>query len=463
MLGPVEGQRHMAVVDDDPMALSLMEGWLRSAGYLVSAFADGESFLASLPSDVSAVCLDLGLGEGRMSGFDVLHEVRAVADELPVVVLAHGGDSGSAVHAMRSGAYDALLKPLDADRVVLAVNRAVERWDMAQSLRLLRNELARQGQVDQLVGRSAPILELSRQIRRVVDGEFPVMLLGEPGTGKDLVARTIHHGSHRAGGPFVAMNLSAVPESLHEAELFGQVNGSTRDGRFVQAGGGTLFLDEIGDLSALTQASLLRTLQEGAVRPLGDVAAPVEVDARLVCASQRDLLSEVRAGRFREDLYFKLVVHPVHLPPLRDRREDLPALVSHFLAKYQGDTQRTVGRVQPEALEAMACYDWPGNVRELEDVVHRALLAAQGDEMRADHLPPHIRRGGAAAPSETDDLIGLGSDRVLPMREVERRAIKRALRATNGSVEKAAKLLGMGRATLYRRLAHYDSTNQSVV
>ncbi|MEM1025363.1 MAG: sigma-54 dependent transcriptional regulator [Myxococcota bacterium] len=455
------GPRHVAIVDDDPSALSLMKGWLEAAGYVTWSFTEGESFLRARPEQASAICLDLGLGD--VSGFEVLKALRQLDAQVPTVAMASSGDVGSALTALRSGAYDYLLKPLDNDRLVLSINRAVERWELGRSLDQLRQELARRGRYDQLVGQSPPMEELARQIERVVAEGFPVVLLGEAGTGKDLVGRAIHHSGPRRSGPFVALNLGAVPESLHEVELFGQAQSAERSeptvGRMQQAEGGTLYLDEIARLSPLTQAGLLRALSSGRVRPVG-ASDELEVDVRIVCASQRDLLSEVRAGRFREDLYFKLVVHPLHIPPLRSRREDVPSLVRHFMEKYQGDTRRMVGHVDPAAMDAMVAYDWPGNVRELDDVVHRALLAARGDVIEVQHLPPHLSQ--SMLPTESQDIMGMASDDILPMREVERRAIKRALKATSGSVEKAAKLLGMGRATLYRRLAHYESINQSL-
>jgi len=455
------GQRHVVIVDDDPSALSLMKGWLEAAGYVTWSFTEGQSFLRGRPEQAAAICLDLGLGD--VSGFEVLKALRRVDADVPTVAIAASGDAASAVNALRNGAYDYLLKPLDNDRLVLSIHRAVERWELGRSLDHLRQELARRGRYDQLIGQSAPMEELSRQVERVVDGDFPVVLLGETGTGKDLVGRAIHHSGPRRSAPFVTLNLAAVPESLHEVELFGQAASGDRKqatvGRLQQAQGGTLYLDEIARLSPLTQAGLLRVLTSGLVRPVG-ASEDETVDVRIVCASQRDLLSEVRAGRFREDLYFKLVVHPLHIPPLRSRREDVPILVRHFMQKYQGDTRRLVGHVDAGAMEALVAYDWPGNVRELEDVVHRALLAARGDVIEVPHLPPHLSQ--SMLPTESQDIMGLASDDVLPMREVERRAIKRALRATQGSVEKAAKLLGMGRATLYRRLAHYDSINQSL-
>jgi DNA-binding NtrC family response regulator len=456
-----KGPRHVAIVDDDPSALSLMKGWLEAAGYVTWSFTEGQSFLRGQPEQAAAICLDLGLGD--VSGFEVLKALRRSDADVPTVAIAASGDAQSAVAALRAGAYDYLLKPLDNDRLVLSINRAVERWELGRSLDRLRQELARRGRYDQLIGHSAPMEELSRQVERVVAGDFPVVLLGEAGTGKDLVGRAIHHSGPRRSGPFVTLNLAAVPESLHEVELFGQASSGERQeatvGRLQQAEGGTLYLDEIARLSPLTQAGLLRVLASGRVRSVG-ANEDAKIDVRIVCASQRELLSEVRAGRFREDLYFKLVVHPLHIPPLRTRREDVPSLVRHFMEKYQGDTRRMVGHVDSAAMEALVAYDWPGNVRELEDVVHRALLAARGDAIELPHLPPNLTQ--SLLPTESQDIMGMASDDILPMREVERRAIKRALQATQGSVERAAKLLGMGRATLYRRLAHYDSINQSL-
>lgn len=439
-MNAVEPTSSVSVVDDDPMALSLVRGWLEAVGYTVRTYEQGRSFLHELAPSTTVVLLDLGLAD--VSGLEVLRELNLRDPDLPVVVLTAGGHAEAGVGALRSGAYDFVTKPLDSDRLLMAVGRACERRQLAAVVHRLQDAL--QARTEGLVGNSPSMQELRRQIRRVVDHQVPVVLLGEKGSGKELVARAIHDGA--GSGPFVAINLAAVPEALHEAELFGPAG--SEGGRFRQAQGGTLFLDEIVELSALTQVSLLRAVQAEGPAP------------RLVCATQHDLLSAVRAGRFREDLYFKLVVHPIQVPSLRDRRDDIPLLCAHFLQKYQSFSNRRVGHIEPRAMETLVAYDWPGNVRELEDVMHRALLAARDDEIRAEHLPPQL---AAEPPSETDDLLGAHSDAVLPMREVERRAIKRALRATNGSVEKAAKLLGMGRATLYRRLAHYDSTNQSLM
>jgi len=443
----------VAVIDDDPMAINLMRGWLSNEGYRVLTYTEGRTFLEE-PVRAAVICLDLGLGD--LSGFEVLETLRSRGDPAPVVVLAAGGGYESAVQAMRAGAYDYVNKPLDREHLVISVGRAAERGQMARDLLRLREELSDRHVLDGIVGRSPAMVELARQARRVLDHDVTVTLLGEHGVGKELVARAIHHTGPRAEAPFVAINCAAVPQSLHEVELFGAVGMSdsvTSRGRFEMAQGGTLFLNEIAGLSALTQASLLRVLRDGRMST-SSADERVENDARIICATHRDLLAEVRAGRFREDLYFQLVVHPLHVPALRERREDVPLLVEHFIEKYQFDPGAV--SVSPEAMQALVEYDWPGNVKELEDVVHRSLLAAAGATIELAHLPPHVQPESMAAVTPTDDLPGLAPDAILPMRELERRAIKRALRATQGSVEKAAKLLGMGRATLYRRLAHYE-------
>jgi DNA-binding NtrC family response regulator len=294
-----------------------------------------------------------------------------------------------------------------------------------------------------------------------------VCIFGESGTGKELVARAIHQGSNRRRGPFVAINCAGIPESLQESELFGHERGSftgatqQRRGCFEQANSGTLLLDELGEMSLTTQASLLRTLQEKTIRRVGG-SSESPIDVRIVCATHRDLRVEVDAGRFREDLYFRLVVHPIHRPPLRERLEDLPLLVGHFLRTLEVGVGREVKRISPEALDALQRHRWPGNVRELQNVVHRSLLACRGDEITLADLPSDIRNAVLPPLPPTNGKAQNGEyardDEILPLRELERRAIQKALRATQGSVGKAAKLLGIGRATLYRRIATLDLT-----
>jgi DNA-binding NtrC family response regulator len=457
---------NVAVVDDDPTARRLMRFWLERAGYGVVEHESARSVLDSDAETPSLACVDLGLGE--VTGIKVIQHLRARDAELPIIVVTAQRELETAVAAMQAGAYDYVTKPLDRDRLLLAVHRANERRELLSNVRRLESALTERSVLGSIVGKSPPMRELAQQVQRVLESDVAVCIFGESGTGKELVARAIHTGSSRRRGPFVAINCAGIPESLQESELFGHERGAftgatqQRRGCFEQANGGTLLLDELGEMSLQTQASLLRTLQEKTIRRVGG-SSEIPIDVRIVCATHRDLRAEVEAGRFREDLYFRLVVYPIALPSLRDRLEDIPTLVGHFLRSLSKDIGRDVHSISPEALEALGRHHWPGNVRELQNVVHRSLLACRGDEITLADLPPDIRELALPAILPSVAVNGNGAryqepteEDIIPLRELERRAIQRALRATHGSVGRAAKLLGIGRATLYRRIATLD-------
>ncbi|HEY2404364.1 MAG TPA: sigma-54 dependent transcriptional regulator [Polyangiaceae bacterium] len=454
----------VAVVDDDPTARHLMRFWLERSGYRVVEHESARSVLEAEDEVPTVACVDLGLGE--VTGLKVIQHLRARDAELPIIVVTAQRELETAVAAMRAGAYDYVTKPLDRDRLLLAVHRARERRELVINVRRLETALTERSVLGAIVGKSPAMRELAQQVKRVLESDVAVCVFGESGTGKELVARAIHAGGQRRRGPFVAINCAGIPESLQESELFGHERGAfsgatqMRRGCFELANGGTLLLDELGEMSLSTQASLLRTIQEKTIRRVGG-SSEIPIDVRIVCATHRDLRAEVEAGRFREDLYFRLVVYPIYLPPLRDRSEDIPQLVGHFLRNLTSDVGRQVHRISPEALEALARHRWPGNVRELQNVVHRSLLACRGDEVTLADLPPDIRELalpalGFPSASPQGDARANGEGDILPLRELERRAIQRALRFTHGSVGKAAKLLGIGRATLYRRIATLD-------
>ncbi len=457
----------VAVVDDDPTARRLMRFWLERAGYSVVEHESARSVLDHDGETPALACVDLGLGE--VTGIKVIQHLRARDAELPIIVVTAQRELETAVAAMQAGAYDYVTKPLDRDRLLLAVHRAHERRELLSNVKRLESALTERSVLGSIVGKSPPMRELAQQVQRVLESDVAVCVFGESGTGKELVARAIHAGSARRRGPFVAINCAGIPESLQESELFGHERGAftgatqMRRGCFEQANGGTLLLDELGEMSLQTQASLLRTIQEKTIRRVGG-SSEIPIDVRIVCATHRDLRAEVEAGRFREDLYFRLVVYPIQLPPLRDRLEDIPTLVGHFLRALSKDVGREVHAISPEALEALGRHHWPGNVRELQNVVHRSLLACRGDEITLADLPPDIRELALPSILPTVHVNGNGQHRyqepseedIIPLRELERRAIQRALRATHGSVGRAAKLLGIGRATLYRRIATLD-------
>jgi DNA-binding NtrC family response regulator len=452
----------VAIVDDDPFLRRVTRAWFEGAGYRVIEFGRGVEALEKIDDGTALVCLDLGLED--VSGLDVLQHLRVRGFGAPVIVITAESAVSVAVEAMRRGAYDYVMKPLDRERLLQLAAHALAQRALEARVHRLQQELESKQGDREIVGESAATRRLDEQIDRVCDSDVTVCIRGESGTGKELVARAIHRSSRRKGGPFVAINCAAIPASLQESELFGHERGAftgaagLHKGRFEQANHGTLFLDELGEMGLSTQASLLRTLQERSVRRLGGTTE-IAVDVRIVCATHRDLAAEVSAGRFREDLYYRLVVYPIDVAPLRERADDLPALVAHFLRKFRDDVGRPIERVSADALEALGRHAWPGNVRELQNVVHRAMLACDGDEIELSHLPVEIRRivlPALPAPRpQPDGARGatVDDDEILPLRELERRMIAKALAKTKGSPEKAAALLGISRATMYRRLS----------
>ena len=456
----------VVLVSRDSTTRALLRTWLEAVGFDVLEFEQGRDVLQRETSEWVAVCLDLELED--MGGMDVLRHLRARDALLPILVIAADQDTHAAVQAVRLGAHDSVTKPLERQRVLQSLREAAEsrreRWRLLQSGPAGEEEKL----LGSLVGQSAPMRALVRQLQRVLQAEVPVCIFGETGTGKELVARALHEQGARARGPLVAVNCAAFAESLLESELFGHDRGAftgafaTHKGCFEQAQGGTLFLDEVGEMSASTQVRLLRTLQERTIRRVGGTAE-IRVDVRIIAATHRDLLEEVKCGRFREDLYYRLAVYPLRVPPLRERTSDIPLFIHHFLKKAGGGDKGRPGRVSREALEALLRYPWPGNVRELENILQRAALSCDGPQIELAHLPAELRAlvlpavpKGFASTREVVAGPLLEVDTIVPIRELERREILKALAVTNGSVTKAARLLGLGRATLYRRLGELN-------
>jgi DNA-binding NtrC family response regulator len=378
------------VVDDEPPQLAILRLILGSEGYDVATAPSGRGALATLGRQAFDVVLtDLKMPD--LSGITLLEEILRAQPGACVVLMTAHGSIDSAVDAMRKGAFDYLTKPLDREVLLLAVSRAVERTRLVSENRRLREELLGRFRLENMVGAHGSMEEVFRIVHKVARSSSTVLIYGESGTGKELVARAIHVASDRRDRPFLAVNVGALPDSILEAELFGYEKGAftgadaRKIGLFEQASGSTLFLDEVGELKRDLQVKLLRVLQEREILRVGGTEV-VPVDVRVVAATNRDLEREVRQGRFREDLFYRLNVIPIKLPPLRDRRTDVPLLVEHFLAKH-GEPGRT-RRVAPQALEALVEYGWPGNVRELESVIERTLLLADDDVIRLVDLPP---------------------------------------------------------------------------
>jgi two-component system response regulator AtoC len=447
--------RNVLIVDDEEPMRHLLSVFLRDRGYEVRAAANGEDALKELSArDYDLVLSDVRMP--RMDGLALLREVQRLRPELTFIVMSAYGTHDTAIEAMKAGAYDYVSKPFKPDEVLLVLKKAEERERLARENRRLRTELAFEYRFENLVGSSEAMSEVLRQVRKVAPIKTTVLLSGESGTGKELVARALHELSPRAAMPFVAVNCGAIPADLVESELFGHVKGAFTDasrdkkGLALEADGGTLFLDEVGELPLQLQVKLLRFLQEEEVRPVGGTR-PQRVDVRVVAASVRDLGAAVRAGQFREDLYYRLNVVGVRLPPLRERAGDIPLLVRHFLSRYARlRSDAPIEGVTDEALAAMESYRWPGNVRELEHAIERAAVLCDGPLIREEDLPEAVRGGAAPAPPAMA-LPGESLSIKRATRAVEEELIRRALHRTNGNRTRAAELLDLSyRALLYK-------------
>jgi two-component system response regulator AtoC len=446
------------VAEDDRVARDLLSEILRGEGYEVEAVDDGA--VAIERAQAGDGRYDLVVSDVRMErsgGLDVLAAFTAKAPATPVILITAFGDVSGAMEAIQRGAYDYVSKPFNIEELRLTVARALERRRLIAEQKSVPSE-GKPPQLQDIVGKSAVMLDVYKLVARVAASTATVLVEGESGTGKELVARSIHTHSPRAGAPFLPVNCTALTESLLESELFGHARGAftgavgAKRGLFEAAHGGTLFLDEIGDMGPKMQAQLLRTLQDGEVRPVGG-SESIRVDVRLVCATNKILEEEVKAGRFREDLYFRINVVTVQLPPLRDRPEDIPALVAHFLNKTARRERREAAAMSPEALRLLTAYGWPGNVRELENAIERAVAVAKGNVVLPSDLPPEV--GGSAAVGVPGGVSvadgGIIADRPT-LGELERRYIQLVLAECAGNKKKAAEKLGIDRRTLYRAL-----------
>jgi DNA-binding NtrC family response regulator len=446
------------IVDDDAAIRELLSFIVTEAGYEVDAFSSGAEVLARSGQPPAAVLLDLMMP--GVDGVAVLKEINRRYPQLPVIMITADNDIQRAVEVTKLGAYDYLVKPVDKERLLTTLDRALSHGTLEKEVARLKGELSDRYHLRNIVGSSAAMRKVYDQVEKVLESEITVFIAGESGTGKELVAKAIHYASLRSDGPFIDVNCAAIPEGLQESELFGHEKGAftgalaTHPGKFEQASGGTIFLDEIGEMSPSAQARLLRVLQERVLQRVGGTET-IDLDVRVISASNRDLAQMVEAGTFRQDLFYRLVVFPITLPPLRDRREDIPLLVEHFLDKYARDAGKKVTRVEPKAMEALASHGWPGNVRELENVVHRTLLVVAGLELKLDDLPPNIvaSEGAGAAAETTVEVSGRSGPKSLE--DLEREAIVTAMESNRGNLSDVARQLGIGRSTLYRKLEQY--------
>ncbi len=447
------------VVDDEVNARTALAELLRDEGYDVETAADAFKALGKYESFAPHVVMT-DLKMPGMDGIELVKKIRSSEDPAAVVVMTAFGAVTSAVDAMRAGAADYLTKPLNFDELLIVLDKVFETQQLRRETRQLRARVRDRVAPNNIVGTAPPMQRVFEIVDQVAPSRATVLITGESGTGKELVANAVHQRSPRANGPFVKLHCAALAESLLESELFGHEKGSftgamvRKDGRFQLADGGTLFLDEIGEISPSIQVKLLRFLQEREFERVGGTQT-IRVDVRVIAATNRNLVEEVAKGRFREDLYYRLNVVALEMPPLRDRRSDIPALAKFFLDRYTKENAKTIDGFTSETLQLLQAYDWPGNVRELENAIERAVVLATGTNLEVVHLPAQIR----------PKIMATGQPLIpgATMADLERYAILETLKATGGSTSKAADLLGISTRTIQYRLHQYNEAPRSDV
>jgi DNA-binding NtrC family response regulator len=447
------------VVDDEANARTALAELLRDEGFDVETAADAFKALGKYESfNPHVVVTDLKMP--GMDGIELVKKIRAAEDAASVVVMTAFGAVSSAVDAMRSGAADYLTKPIDFDELLVVLDKVFEQQTLRRETRQLRQRVRDRVAPNNIIGTSPPMQRVFEVVEQVAPSKATVLITGESGTGKELVANALHQRSPRANGPFIKLHCAALAESLLESELFGHEKGSftgaaaRKDGRFSLADGGTLFLDEIGEISPAIQVKLLRFLQEHEFERVGGTQT-IRVDVRIIAATNRNLVEEVAKGRFREDLYYRLNVVSLEMPPLRDRRTDVPVLARFFLDKYAKENGKAIDGFAPETMDLLVSYDWPGNVRELENAIERSVVLTNGAQIEARALPPNVRP--KLTPSGMPIVPGA------TLADVEKFAILETLKSTGGSTSKAAEILGISVRTIQYRLHQYNEAPRSDV
>lgn len=446
------------IIDDEKGMRDFLSIMLKKDGYDVSLAESGEEGLRAIQKDI----FDLVITDVKMAGVDgieVLKYIKDVSPETVVIMITAYAETETAVEAMKLGAYDYITKPFKVDEMRLVIQKALEKGRLRKENILLRREIESRAGFENFIGKSAPMQKVFALIKQVADTKSTVLITGESGTGKELVAKAIHYNSPRKGGPFVTVNCAAIPETLLESELFGYMKGaftgavSNKQGLFEAADGGTIFLDEISSTTPALQIKLLRVLQEREIKRVGGTAN-IKIDVRVIAATNKDLMSEVEKGRFREDLYYRLNVIPINLPPLRERREDIPLLVEFFLKKFSAGRRSLT--IAPAALEMLTSYRWPGNVRELENTIERLVILSQGETITEEQIPDSIRNSRPCPELIPSDIPDSGIDLEALLESAERTLLKKALEKAGGVKTEAAKLLGLSFRSFRHRLQKYE-------
>jgi two-component system response regulator HydG len=453
----MKNQAGILVVDDDESHLMTLKTIIKSWGYIVETADDGEKAVEKVrhrPFDL--ILMDVRMT--NMSGIEALKNIKSYNPSIPILIMTAYSSVETAVEALKEGAYDYLTKPLDFEVLKLTIERVLEHVDLKAENLTLKEKLKSSFDISNIIGKSRPMKELNEMVAMIAPSEATVLITGDSGTGKELIARSIHFNSSRKNDPLIVVNCAALTETLLESELFGHEKGAftgadkMREGRFMQADNGTIFLDEIGEMSPKMQAKLLRVIQEREIQRVGSDRV-FNVDVRIIAATNRDLLEDVSSGKFREDLFYRLNVVNLKVPPLKERIDDIPLLAQHFLEKYAGKNRKSVKGMSPLAMDMLLKYKWPGNVRELENALERAVILLPGEQITERELPLSITqsyegKGGWYAPVPA-------SEEPRSLDDVEKQAILKALDAARGNKSEAARILGINRKTLHKKLQGY--------
>ena len=448
---------HLLVVDDDPVTVNLLKEVLTKEGYEVITALSGEEAMARGMEDFfDIVITDMRLGD--QDGMEVLRSFKKLAPETTVIMITAFGSIETAIEAIREGAFDYISKPFKLDEIKFTIRRALEQRRLLQENRFYRQELLSKYQFKNVIGRTSQMFQVYKTIAKVADTKSTVLLYGERGTGKELIARSLHYNSHRNDRPFIPVDCASLVENLMESELFGHVRGAftgaliTKKGLFEEANGGTIFLDEVTNLSLSIQAKLLRFLQEHEIKRVGGTES-IKVDVRVIAAANQLLEPLVNSDKFREDLFDRLNVVSIILPPLRERIEDIPLLANHFLQKFSEENHKNISHISPETLEILTQYSWPGNVRELENTIERAVILSIHPIILPEDLPQKFLQAVAEKrPEKIQEKQPLFPEKLLPLKEIEKSYVLRVLQETKGNKKKASEILGIDRTTLYRIL-----------
>lgn len=443
------------VVDDEPSHRTMLSAVLSSEGYQIFEADDGKTAIQAVEKEFyDLILMDVRMTE--LDGIEALQEIKKISPAIPIIIMTAYGSVKTAVDALKSGAYDYLTKPLDIEEVKILITKALDYHRLKEENIFLRERLADRFDFSRIIGKSKPMKDLFETLSLIAPSDATVLVCGESGTGKEIVANALHQNSPRSKRPFIKVSCAALPETLLESELFGHERGaftgaiSRKEGRFQLANGGTIFLDEVSEMNPTTQVKLLRVLQEREFEPLGSTRT-ISVDIRVIAATNKNLEEEVKEGNFRDDLFYRLNVVPIEVPPLRSRKEDIPLLAKHFLNVYGEKSQTSIKGFLPRTMDLMMRYDWPGNIRELENAVERAVLLCRDEYISPEDLPVPVQK------TEGEGQARVSVPPGMTLKEVEKEVIVQTLEETGGNRTQTARILGISRKTLQNKLKEYGT------